>query len=568
MESGILNEVENQKINLPWDKFFEWVHCIGVVTFDLELGQALEFSYPLTVTLSDKERSNICYLSFPDSNSGCMGDTQYSFRIRSSHYNVNSPSALKCIKNCPVTLLKESAHFHGFVYFRQVRDKTLRRGYFQKSVVMITRLPYFTFFKEIVDLIAPEYFDHGETCLETACHDIDQWPAPEPGMILDLPLLGMVLRVRVPLKQDKPGISILDSTDIAKPAMVPQYILSSINELDIIKSFQPVLTHCNLLWELVLLGEPMVVMASSPETCSSMVLALSLSICPLKYNCDYRPFFTIHDSEFKEYTSRTQAPPKVILGVTNPFFTKTLQHWPHIIRIGDVGLPSSVSTGSLLAGDKLKKNSKIKSFDAKPGLYTEYKVCLKKDKSFLKSLTKPGHRLTNADSVKLRRYFLELTQSFMIPLERYMATLMPLQKNISPLRAPPVLKSFKPEEFLSTVDSQGPHLTSHTKGDWGNLYKRFFNSPNFVHWLDGRKVEMQNKIEALHIIGIGNTNIADWCSDKSEVEIVDMVLRLRTKLKTVKTRDLNVPKETANQIEKQLIDIIGSLPEDLRLVLK
>lgn len=28
--------------------------------------------------------------------------------------------------------------------------------------------------------------------------------------------------------------------------------------------------------------------------------------------------------------------PSVILGVTNPFFAKTLQHWPHIIRIGDL----------------------------------------------------------------------------------------------------------------------------------------------------------------------------------------------------------------------------------------
>lgn len=29
--------------------------------------------------------------------------------------------------------------------------------------------------------------------------------------------------------------------------------------------------------------------------------------------------------------------PPVILGVTNPFFAKTLQHWPHIIRIGEMG---------------------------------------------------------------------------------------------------------------------------------------------------------------------------------------------------------------------------------------
>ena len=34
----------------------------------------------------------------------------------------------------------------------------------------------------------------------------------------------------------------------------------------------------------------------------------------------------------------------------------------------------------------------------------------------------------------IRRHFLELTQSFVIPLERYMASLMPLQKSISPFK--------------------------------------------------------------------------------------------------------------------------------------
>lgn len=31
-------------------------------------------------------------------------------------------------------------------------------------------------------------------------------------------------------------------------------------------------------------------------------------IAPLKFCSDFRPYFTIHDSEFKEYTTRTQAP--------------------------------------------------------------------------------------------------------------------------------------------------------------------------------------------------------------------------------------------------------------------
>lgn len=29
-------------ILLPWDRFSNWLHCACVVTFDLELGQAME----------------------------------------------------------------------------------------------------------------------------------------------------------------------------------------------------------------------------------------------------------------------------------------------------------------------------------------------------------------------------------------------------------------------------------------------------------------------------------------------------------------------------------------------
>jgi len=33
---------------LPWDRFSSWIHCICIVTFDLELGQALEVSTNVT----------------------------------------------------------------------------------------------------------------------------------------------------------------------------------------------------------------------------------------------------------------------------------------------------------------------------------------------------------------------------------------------------------------------------------------------------------------------------------------------------------------------------------------
>lgn len=47
----------------------------------------------------------------------------------------------------------------------------------------------------------------------TACADIDQWPNPIPGMSLNLPLMGMILHVRIPTKQDRPGTTVLNGGD-------------------------------------------------------------------------------------------------------------------------------------------------------------------------------------------------------------------------------------------------------------------------------------------------------------------------------------------------------------------
>lgn len=79
--------------------------------------------------------------------------------------------------------------------------------------------------------------------------------------------------------------------------------------------------------------------------------------------------------------------PKVILGVTNPFFTKTLQHWPHIVRIGDA---SSGQASAAAAGKTFKKSSDGRTLDTKPGLYSQYKPFLAKDKALLKRILKVG----------------------------------------------------------------------------------------------------------------------------------------------------------------------------------
>lgn len=86
--------------------------------------------------------------------------------------------------------------------------------------------------------------------------------------------------------------------------------------------------------------------------------------------------------------------------------------------------------------NNVRTASNLKILDVKPGVYTEYKPYLHKDKSIVKKLFRgmQNKRPEEVQSALLRRHFLELTQSFMIPLERYISSLMPLQKNVSPFK--------------------------------------------------------------------------------------------------------------------------------------
>ncbi|XP_020946970.1 protein DENND6B isoform X2 [Sus scrofa] len=606
----------------PWARFSAWLECVCVVTFDLELGQALELVYPSDFRLTDKEKSSICYLSFPDSHSGCLGDTQFSFRIRQcgGQRRPWHTDDRHCDSGAPASLQREHAHYFGYVYFRQVKDSSARRGYFQKSLVLVSRLPFVRLFQALLSLVAPEYFDKLTPCLEAVCNEIDQWPAPVPGQTLNLPVMGVVLQVHIPSRVDKPesGPPAQRSHENLLPAPV---VLSSVHELDLFRCFQPVLAHVQMLWELVLLGEPLVVLAPSPAVSSEMVLALTSCLQPLKFCCDYRPYFTVHDSEFKEFTTRTQAPPNVVLGVTNPFFIKTLQHWPHILRVGEPRM-----SGDLPKQVKLKKPSRLKTLDTKPGLcpaspprteqaqgrwgvggagrcagaakggappppracratlpspglYTAYTAHLHRDKALLRRLLKglQKKRPSDVQTALLRRHLLELTQSFIFPLEHYMASLMPLQKSITPWKAPrltwplsqtpPQIRPFRQDDFLRSLEHAGPQLTCVLKGDWLGLYRRFFKSPHFDGWYRQRRKEMAQKLEALHLEAICEANIEVWMKGKSEVEVVDLVLKLRERLVRAQGHQLPVKEATLKQARLYIETVISSLPKDLQVIL-
>ncbi|KAF5830086.1 hypothetical protein DUNSADRAFT_15047 [Dunaliella salina] len=69
-------------------------------------------------------------------------------------------------------------------------------------------------------------------------------------------------------------------------------------EADVFGPFAAQLDKLWHLWEMVLLGKPLMVFGPSPTDCSWTVAALLSLIAPIPFAYDFRPYYTIHDSAF------------------------------------------------------------------------------------------------------------------------------------------------------------------------------------------------------------------------------------------------------------------------------
>lgn len=62
-------------------------------------------------------------------------------------------------------------------------------------------------------------------------------------------------------------------------------------------------------------------------------------------------------------------------------------------------------------------------------------------------------------------------------------------------------------------------------------------------------------------------NIQEWLNGKEEVEIVDMILKIKNKIEEIDNEDLHLNEITQIQLKNRLNDIILSLPDDLRNII-
>lgn len=120
---------------------------------------------------------------------------------------------------------------------------------------------------------------------------------------------------------------------------------------------------------------------------------------------------------------------------------------------------------------------------------------------------------------------------------------------------------------MKTLEKTGPQLTSRLKGDWIGLYRHFLRSPNFDGWFRARRKEMMQKLEALQLEALCNEDLLIWVQKHTEVESVDLVLKLKNKLALAQKEHLPVGADTLQKLQEQVGTIIQELPEDLQEIL-
>ncbi|SCV73310.1 BQ2448_7236 [Microbotryum intermedium] len=445
---------------------------------------------------------------------------------------------------------RSDGHLHGFVYFLQEKDDLARRGYTQRSLVLITHRPSLVgLFSSTISTLGPLHFKYssqGGGMVETACYNIAAWPDLVPGATLDYPFLGVVHSVSIPIDSQPQWLKSLPSassksSQLKSPSVggpVPIIPASSpLTPLSVALHDTLSFSKILLLWELVLLGDPILISTSDPRTGSELVHHLRNLIRPILFAGDYRPYFHIHDTDFARIASPTKPIPGSILSSTNPLILTQLKNRPHILRT-HIGKTESTSTAAI-------------------GLTSTRKRHVKKDPvvaKLVETAFKNGDYVT-CDAL-IFKHLAALTESFIAPLNRYFASTSTsaaagganasqgstvpqgharsLSSTISSMPSTSAsFPTFTPSSFLASLKAHGTPLpfraptTSTLSSTIERFYSRFLTSPNFASWLHHRADLTGEAVKSRWLDKVENADLDEWRKGKNQQEVDLLVERLQ-----------------------------------------
>lgn len=424
-----------------------WIKSIAIVDFDLDIGPVVS-GVCLTTQLDDSVWENIAFAAFPDSLQFEQGAQVHSFRVRTSE-------GFLC----------------GFSHFNQQRNTESKRGYRQRSVVLLTSHYYPSLYTTVVSTLGPLFEAHGPPMLESACQNIATWADPSPGSILEMGFLGSVFHVTIPMSEDEQQLA---SVHVSEAGCLNFDILASAPPTDPppFLALEASISHLWSIWECLLLCEPILVFGMSPQQTSQAVWFLRDLVRPLPLAHDIRPYFVIQDQDYAGLVNKMRPQNGIVLGVTNPFFERACTHWPHVLSLGR-SRTNSVKTLDIHPGPK-------------PGWTTKtHKRYISKDRALLKQLEDTSSKISlHTKSEMIRAHFSSRTSSFLVPLNRYLNTLI----------SPTGLKPFSTEDFIKRgLDGPLPWKSARGRKDF---YERWARTNAFGTWIKERDESVRKVMQA------------------------------------------------------------------------
>ncbi|GAA5954973.1 hypothetical protein JCM21900_005952 [Sporobolomyces salmonicolor] len=584
-----------------------WILAFVLVDFDIDTGPNLDNAYP-PVRFPDAMAQNIAFSSLPEGEMHNLTENGYCYSWRIPYPAEDELKRVekgkgKEIERLPVIDEGDGA-LHGFVWFAQEKNERLRRGYSQRSLVLLTHHPHLSgLFASALSILGPLHFKHAATAgtaggmVETACHNIASWPDPTPGATLELPFLGSVLTVSLPLPSQAqcpslpklpslhpntyaytPSSPFLSYPSSAPPSILPASIpttplcvlLFSPNDAEKGGMANPIpvvgYSKLLLLWELLVLGEPLLVVASDPRTGSEVVGHLKNLMRPIPFAGDSRPYFHVHDADFPRFCRpNSKPPPGLLLASTNPLVLSTCKHWPHVLRLDrpSAALSSLPLSASLRPPKPKPRTASASSTTGPPtggagfgageafGLKSERKRHVKKDEAVRKEIESRWVRgdYLGCDAA-IYQHFSGLTERFLGPLNRYFGTAWAAaatgRRSGSSPHPPSTAHLFLPPStaFLSSLRTHGSSLPLRTTTTASisfsqpgttpleRFYLCFLKTGGFRKWLERREADVEREGRRRWGEEWGREGKVDgWWNEeggRSEGEVDELVSRLES----------------------------------------
>jgi hypothetical protein len=198
---------------------------------------------------------------------------------------------------------------YGHVFFRQQKDDQIKRGFFQKALVLLTPHPWHGLFSTIISILGPKVMDSlveerridvDTACgvsnvtksilLQNACFEIASWPSPPfswtsdlcfESMKLELSFFGSLHTFSFPPNNNFPQLYHLKSRN----QTLEQFKLLNAqlcNPGKFYQAFNASFDSLWQIWETMVMGEPLYILADTPNSSSQIVQALVELIKPVK----------------------------------------------------------------------------------------------------------------------------------------------------------------------------------------------------------------------------------------------------------------------------------------------